>query len=60
MDQQPTNRRSVPAVRRAIGYLTRADRLNGPAGVIFADGDRKLEEARARRQQARRTAREVA
>lgn len=44
----------------AIGYLAPADKLNGLADVIFADRDRKLEEARARRQQARQTAREVA
>jgi transposase InsO family protein len=44
----------------AIGYLTPADKLNGLAEVIFAERDRKLEEARQRRQQARQTAREVA
>jgi len=44
----------------AIGYLAPADKLNGLADVIFADRDRKLEEARARRQQARQAAREVA
>ena len=44
----------------AIGYLTPADKLNGLADVIFAERDRKLEEARGRRQQARHAAREVA
>jgi putative transposase len=44
----------------AIGYLTPADKLNGLAQVIFAERDRKLEEARQRRQQARQQAREVA
>ena len=43
----------------AIGYLTPADKLNGLAEVIFAERDRKLEEARARRQQ-RRIAKQVA
>jgi transposase InsO family protein len=44
----------------AIGYLTPADRLNGLSEVIFAERDRKLEEARLQRQQVRRAAREVA
>lgn len=44
----------------AVGYITPADKLNGLAKVIFDERDRKLEEARARRQQARQTAREVA
>jgi transposase InsO family protein len=44
----------------AIGYLTPADKLNGLAQVIFDERDRKLEEARQRRQQARQIAREVA
>lgn len=44
----------------AIGYLTPADKLNGLGEVIFAERDRKLEEARQRRQQARQAAREVA
>jgi transposase InsO family protein len=44
----------------AIGYLTPADKLNGLDQVIFAERDRKLEEARGRRQQARQAAREVA
>jgi len=33
----------------AIGYLTPADKLNGLAEVVFAERDRKLEEARGRR-----------
>jgi transposase InsO family protein len=44
----------------AIGYITPADKLNGLADVIFAERDRKLEEARLRRQQARQAARRVA
>jgi transposase InsO family protein len=44
----------------AIGYLTPADKLAGLEEVIFAERDRKLEEARKRRQQARQTAKEVA
>ena len=44
----------------ASGYLTPADKLNGLSEVIFAERDRKLEEARQRRQQARQAAREVA
>jgi transposase InsO family protein len=44
----------------AIGYLTPADKLNGLAQVIFDERDRKLEEARQRRQQARQALREVA
>lgn len=44
----------------AIGYITPADKLNGLAQVIFDERDRKLEEARQRRQLARRSTREVA
>lgn len=44
----------------AIGYLTPADKLNGLEEVIFAERDRKLEEARAARQQKRLAQREVA
>jgi transposase InsO family protein len=44
----------------AIGYLTPADKLAGLQEVIFAERDRKLEEARDRRQQARQAAKEVA
>lgn len=44
----------------AIGYLTPADKLNGLSEMIFAERDRKLEEARQRRQQARQATREVA
>jgi transposase InsO family protein len=44
----------------ALGYLTPADKLNGLAQVIFDERDRKLEEARQRRQQARQAFREVA
>ena len=44
----------------ALGYITPADKLNGLDAVIFAERDRKLEEARERRTQARRAATEVA
>jgi putative transposase len=44
----------------ALGYITPADKLNGLAAVIFAERDRKLEEARQRRQQARQAMRKVA
>lgn len=44
----------------ALGYITPADKLNGLEQVIHDERDRKLEEARARRQQARRAMREVA
>lgn len=44
----------------AIGYLTPADKLNGLAQVIFDERDRKLEEARQQRRQAREAIREVA
>jgi transposase InsO family protein len=44
----------------AIGYITPADKLGGLAYVIFAERDRKLEEARTRRQQARQAAKDVA
>lgn len=44
----------------AIGYITPADKLAGLEQVIFTERDRKLEEARHRRQQARQALREVA
>lgn len=44
----------------ALGYITPADKLNGLEKVIHDERDRKLEEARARRQHARRAQREVA
>lgn len=44
----------------ALGYLTPADKLNDLGPVIFAERDRKLEEARERRRLARQAAREVA
>lgn len=44
----------------ALGYITPSDKLNGNAKLIFEERDRKLEEARARRQQARRAASAVA
>ena len=44
----------------SIGYITPADKLCGLESVIFAERDRKLEEARQRRRQTRQAAREVA
>lgn len=44
----------------ALGYITPQDQLNGLAKVIHDERDRKLAEARQRRQHARRTAPEVA
>jgi len=44
----------------AIGYITPADKLAGLEQVIFAERDRKLEEARERRGLIRRQSREVA
>ena len=44
----------------ALGYIAPADKLNGLESVIFAERDRKLEEARRRRQQGRQATREVA
>ena len=40
----------------AIGYITPADKLQGLEQVIFQERDRKLEEARQRRQAARQQA----
>jgi hypothetical protein len=40
----------------AIGYVTPADKLAGLETVIFAERDRKLEEARERRKTARKVA----
>ena len=39
----------------AIGYVTPADKLNGLEEIIFAERDRKLEEARERRRLARQS-----
>jgi putative transposase len=44
----------------ALGYVTPADKLTGLEQEIFAERDRKLEEARERRRVARRSSREVA
>jgi putative transposase len=41
----------------AIGYVTPGDKLNGREPVIFAERDRKLSEARTRRAEQRRQAR---
>lgn len=44
----------------ALGYITPADRLADLGPVIFAERDRKLDEARERRRLARQTRGEVA
>jgi putative transposase len=44
----------------ALGYVTPADKLAGKEQLIYAERDRKLEEARARRAAARQAARQVA
>jgi putative transposase len=44
----------------ALGYITPADKLNDLGPIIFAERDRKLEEARERRRLARQAARGVA
>jgi transposase InsO family protein len=44
----------------ALGYITPADKLAGKEQEIYAQRDRKLEEARARRAAARQAARQVA
>jgi putative transposase len=44
----------------ALGYVTPSDKLVGLEVEIFAERDRKLDEARQRRAMARRAAREVA
>jgi transposase InsO family protein len=44
----------------ALGYVTPADKLAGKEPLIYAERDRKLEEARARRAAARQAARQVA
>jgi transposase InsO family protein len=44
----------------ALGYITPADKLNGLEQVIFAERDRKLEEARQRRQESRQAKQKVA
>jgi hypothetical protein len=44
----------------ALGYVTPADKLIGLEQEMFAERDRKLEEARARRRMARRSSQEVA
>ena len=44
----------------ALGYVTPADKLIGLEKEIFAERDRKLEEARERRAMARRVSQEVA
>jgi putative transposase len=44
----------------ALGYVTPADKLMGLEKEIFAERDRKLEEARERRRRARQSCREVA
>jgi len=58
--QQTAAPTSLPTFLTPFGYIVPADKLNGMAEVIFAERDRKLEEAQQRRQQARHAARGVA
>jgi putative transposase len=44
----------------AIGYITPKDKLEGREALIFAERDRKLEQARERRKQQRQAARQAA
>jgi putative transposase len=44
----------------AIGYLTPKDKLEGREALIFAERDRKLEQARQRRKEKRQAARQAA
>jgi len=44
----------------AIGYLTPKDKLEGREALIFAERDRKLEQARERRKEKRQAARQAA
>jgi putative transposase len=44
----------------AIGYVTPKDKLEGREALIFAERDRKLEQARERRKQKRQAARQAA
>ncbi len=44
----------------ALGYVTPMDKLAGLDATIFAERDRKLEEARETRRRLRRASREVA
>ncbi len=43
----------------AIGYVTPKDKLEGREPLIFAERDRKLEQARERRKQKRQAARQA-
>jgi putative transposase len=44
----------------AIGYITPKDKLEGREALIFAERDRKLEQARQRRKEKRQAARQAA
>src|SRR5262249_54638952 len=44
----------------AIGYVTPIDKLEGREDLIFAERDRKLEQARERRKEKRHAARQAA
>ena len=48
-------RYNTARLHSAIGYVTPADKLAGLEEVIFAERDRKLEEARERRRLARQS-----
>lgn len=57
---QPCRDRTHARLHSALGYITPADKLNGLEEVIFAERDRKLEQARERRRRARQAARGIA
>ena len=44
----------------ALGYVTPKDKLEGRETLIFAERDRKLEQARQRRKEQRQAARQAA
>jgi hypothetical protein len=48
--------RAIVRLHSAIGYITPASKLAGQEKVIFAERDRKLEQARERRRIARAAA----
>ena len=51
---------NIERLHSAIGYVTPADKLAGLDKQICDERDRKLEEARSRREQARKAQRQVA
>ena len=54
------NRYNTVRLHSAIGYITPLDKLEGREAQIFAERDRKLEQARLKRQQSRQQAQKTA